>query len=329
MNEMVFIGEQGSPVTTSKIVAEVFGKRNYNVLRDIRDLQCSDKFRELNFELCHEIKQLEVGSTRTDYYVMTKDGFTFLVMGYTGAKAGEFKEKFINRFNEMERQLRQASEAFLVSPQEVLEMKNTIIGHQERIISQQERIIILMEERMSATASSSAAAIPAASATAPVRRRRHKEDAPAEDDQPHASQLTDYGNMSRFADEFFRNEANFEHPISRLELWHRYLLFLGLPPRRSTVSCMFGKLRHVLSEYCRTHRIAMNPDVIYSCQSDFVSGYKRCSAYETAYMGNKPVEPEHRFLVRGARTFYFFHEGYEPKSCGELRPATGKEGMMP
>ena len=32
-------------------------------------------------------------------YYITKDGFSFLVMGYTGAKAGEFKERFINEFN--------------------------------------------------------------------------------------------------------------------------------------------------------------------------------------------------------------------------------------
>lgn len=320
MNGMVFIGEQGSPVTTSKIVAEVFGKRNRDVLRDVRNLSCSTEFHERNFALMVEMRELpQGGAQKADYYVMTKDGFTFLVMGYTGAKAGEFKEKFINRFNEMEQQLRlqsaQPNGTFFIAPQEVLAMKNTIIDQQARIIQ-------LLDERITYIST-------ARQPTRPASRRRHKEDAPADDDQPQASFLTDYDNMSRFADEFFRNEDNFEHPISRLELWHRYLLFLNLPPKRSTVSCMFNKLRHVLNEYCRTHRIVANPDVIYSCQSDFVNGYKRCSAYETAYAGNEPANPERRFLVRGARTFYFFHEGFIPKSCGDLRPATGKEGLMP
>jgi phage antirepressor YoqD-like protein len=50
-----------------------------------------------------EMKELpQGGSTKAEYYVMTKDGFTFLVMGYTGEQAGQFKEDFINAFNKMD-----------------------------------------------------------------------------------------------------------------------------------------------------------------------------------------------------------------------------------
>lgn len=107
MNDIVFCSDNGQLVTTSWKVAEVFGKRNRDVLRDVRNLSCSKEFHERNFALCHEIKQLEVGSTKIDYFQMTKDGFTFLVMGYRGVKAAQFKEAYIEAFNKMEKVIKQ------------------------------------------------------------------------------------------------------------------------------------------------------------------------------------------------------------------------------
>ena len=111
--ELVFIGDHEQVLTNSKIVSEVFGKRNSDVLRDIRNLDCSKEFHERNFALCLESKQLSVGSTQAKYYTMTKDGFTFLVMGYTGAKAARFKEAYISAFNRMEKKLREKSQGQL------------------------------------------------------------------------------------------------------------------------------------------------------------------------------------------------------------------------
>lgn len=315
MEDLVFL-ENNQALTNTVLVADKFGKKHYHVMDAVKNLINSH---EKSGQFFVSVTYEDVSGKKNPMFVMNRDGFTLLVMGFTGKRALQFKMDYIEAFNKMEQQLRlqsaQPNGTFFIAPQEVLDMKNTIINQQARIIQLlDERIIYMSTGRQPSR---------------PATRRRHKEGAPADDDQPQASFLTDYDNMSRFADEFFRNEDNFEHPISRLELWHRYLLFLNLTPKRSTVSCMFSKLRHVLNEYCRTHRIVVNPDVIYSCQSDFVNGYKRCSAYETAYEGNEPANPERRFLVRGARTFYFFHEGFIPKSCGDLRPATGKEGLMP
>lgn len=103
MTDLVLQNEQGQDITTSLIVAEVFGKRNSDVMRDIRNLSCSKDFHERNFALMVKMNKLpQGGAQKTEYYEMTKDGFSFLVMGYTGAKAGEFKEKFINEFNKRE-----------------------------------------------------------------------------------------------------------------------------------------------------------------------------------------------------------------------------------
>ena len=100
MLSLVITNEAGCDITTSVIVADVFGKNHADVLRDIRNLHCSDEFRKRNFAELFEIKELANNGKRKDlFYEMTKDGFSFLVMGYTGEKAGEFKERFINEFN--------------------------------------------------------------------------------------------------------------------------------------------------------------------------------------------------------------------------------------
>lgn len=90
-------------MTTSLIVAQVFGKEHKNVMRDIENLSCSSTFNRLNFE---RITYRDARNREQYAYEMTKDGFSFLVMGYTGDKAGEFKEKFIYEFNKREMMLK-------------------------------------------------------------------------------------------------------------------------------------------------------------------------------------------------------------------------------
>jgi Rha family phage regulatory protein len=92
------------PRTTSLKVAEVFGKLHKNVLRAIDNLDCSTEFRRLNFELCHKNSDLQNGKPQP-YHEMTKDGFMFLVMGFTGKQAARIKEAYIAAFNWMADQL--------------------------------------------------------------------------------------------------------------------------------------------------------------------------------------------------------------------------------
>ena len=90
-------------VVSSLDVAETFGKEHKNILRDIEELNCSEEFRKLNFEL----SKYSVENNKRNYpmYYMTRDGFTILVMGYTGEKAMRFKEAYIKQFNVMEKAL--------------------------------------------------------------------------------------------------------------------------------------------------------------------------------------------------------------------------------
>ncbi len=89
-------------VVSSLDVAETFGKDHKNILRDIRQLECSDEFRRLNFE---QSEYLNEQNHKQPMYYMTRDGFTILVMGYTGEKAMQFKEAYIKQFNAMEKTL--------------------------------------------------------------------------------------------------------------------------------------------------------------------------------------------------------------------------------
>ena len=100
--------QHGIALVDSLFVAEVFGKKHYNVLRDIARITesqsgLSEEFTELNFEFS---TYRDATGRKLPRYLMTRDGFTMLVMGYTGQKAMHFKELYIQRFNEMEQCVR-------------------------------------------------------------------------------------------------------------------------------------------------------------------------------------------------------------------------------
>jgi Rha family phage regulatory protein len=101
MNSIVTL-DKGKLTTSSKIISDVFGKVHRNVMRDVELLECSDQFRALNFEQSEYVT--ERGKTYKCFN-MTRDGFVFLCMGFTGKKAAEWKEKYISAFNEMEKGL--------------------------------------------------------------------------------------------------------------------------------------------------------------------------------------------------------------------------------
>ena len=92
-------------VTTSLQIADAFGRLHNEVLKSIRALECSELFRAGNFTLsCYTRKNGNVTKSYPMYY-LTRDGFTFLAMGFTGKIAARFKEAYINAFNEMEKKL--------------------------------------------------------------------------------------------------------------------------------------------------------------------------------------------------------------------------------
>ena len=107
-NYGMFCDNKDTARVDSRFVAEAFGKRHDNVLRDISKITApksglSDEFTALNFEVSH---YKDSTGRKLTSYLMTRDGFTMLVMGYTGKKAMKFKEEYIKRFNQMEQFIR-------------------------------------------------------------------------------------------------------------------------------------------------------------------------------------------------------------------------------
>ena len=95
--------QDGEVFTTSRQVAELFEKEHRNVLRAIRLLECDEEFTALNYELTDFIDKN--GDSRPEYLI-SKDGMVFLVMGFTGKKAAQFKLLYIRAFNWMAEKIR-------------------------------------------------------------------------------------------------------------------------------------------------------------------------------------------------------------------------------
>lgn len=152
MADLVFQNSNGNDVTTSLIVAQVFGKEHKNVVRDIENLSCSENFNRLNFE---RITYKDARNREQTAYEMTKDGFSFLVMGYTGTKAGEFKERFINEFNRREFLLKD-DDYILMRSQQILqkrlEASEEKIKQLESQAEQQQETIELQQKELTQSA---------------------------------------------------------------------------------------------------------------------------------------------------------------------------------
>ncbi|AMR34190.1 hypothetical protein A0256_23420 [Mucilaginibacter sp. PAMC 26640] len=142
MTNLVTI-QNNQTVTTSKLVAQAFDKQHYHVLRDIEALECSASFRESNFGFILSFSDLGHGRKREDKsYSITRDGFVFLAMGYTGKRAAEFKEAYIKAFNEMENTLRAVPEnkytiedLIIAQAQSIKELKSEVRSLSEAVYS--------------------------------------------------------------------------------------------------------------------------------------------------------------------------------------------------
>ncbi len=102
--------KDGVAVVSSRVVAQDFGKRHCDVLRDIENLidgvegtqNCVDLFIESQY-------QHQQNKQWYKEYLLTRDGFSLLVMGFTGKEALQWKLKYIEAFNKMEETIKQAA----------------------------------------------------------------------------------------------------------------------------------------------------------------------------------------------------------------------------
>lgn len=101
--ENIVEADDGGMFTTSLIVAQAFEKEHKDVLKAISNLECSEEFSRRNFAHTPYVHP-QNGQTYPAYR-LTRDGFAFLAMGFTGKRAAIWKEKFLEAFNAMERRL--------------------------------------------------------------------------------------------------------------------------------------------------------------------------------------------------------------------------------
>lgn len=99
MKELINIKNEEA-VTTSLLIAEAFGKQHKNILRKIDELVCLLK-NEQSKMFVKGIYKNEQNHNQPMYYI-NRDGFSLLVMGFTGKKALDWKLKYIEAFNQME-----------------------------------------------------------------------------------------------------------------------------------------------------------------------------------------------------------------------------------
>lgn len=115
----------GQVTTTSRQIAQHFGKRHGNVLRDIARIvdEVGPEFAQLNFES----SEFADGTGRKlPMYRITRDGFTLLAMGFTGKEATAWKVAYLRTFNKMESELLGRAEAapYSVAPHQALSAEN-------------------------------------------------------------------------------------------------------------------------------------------------------------------------------------------------------------
>lgn len=121
------LSENGQPVVSSRDIAEKFGKEHRNVIRDIE----AYKKDVLNFEQMFFETEIPDSYNRPQRaYLMNRDGFSLLAMGFTGSKALEWKLKYIEAFNKMEQELRNKP---LTMPEYLLAQAQMMVEQEKKI----------------------------------------------------------------------------------------------------------------------------------------------------------------------------------------------------
>lgn len=104
MNNLVIMKDQQA-VTDSLKVADAFNKKHKNVMQSIdnkiHSAENPAQFKKMFVEATYQ----DASGKSNRMYYMNRDGFTFIAMGFTGRKADDFKLKYIQAFNEMEKQI--------------------------------------------------------------------------------------------------------------------------------------------------------------------------------------------------------------------------------
>lgn len=139
MNELIKIEVvNGKPSVTSLQVAEAFGKEHFHVIRDIRAIIDADDdgFGASNFGVSSYLSEQ---NKEMPMFVMSKDGFVLLVMGYTGSEAMRMKKAYIARFNEMEESLRTRNDKPMLPKDYIAALRALADAEEEKKLALEQR----------------------------------------------------------------------------------------------------------------------------------------------------------------------------------------------
>lgn len=147
MSELVFKGANNQALTNSLLVAKEFGKSHDNVLKAVRNLIKEGLVKINDTPMFEEVTyKNEQNGQSYPMYVMNRDGFTLLAMGFTGKKATQFKIAYIEAFNKMEEEIKKSAKP--MSQLEILQMSvNQLVEQEKRITNVEKRLDDMETER--------------------------------------------------------------------------------------------------------------------------------------------------------------------------------------
>ena len=132
MNDLVFKGQNDQVVTTSLKVAEVFEKEHKHVLDAVRRLMRSAENSAV-IQMFQESAYLDEQGKERPMFIMNRDGFTLLAMGFNGKKALEFKIAYIDAFNKMEAELKSQQAKQLTAAESLLQSVQLLVAHERQL----------------------------------------------------------------------------------------------------------------------------------------------------------------------------------------------------
>lgn len=136
MKELVFKGKSNQVLTNSLLVAEKFGKNHKHILDAIRELISSAE-KSAVLKMFVPSTYIASNNKENPMFIMNRDGFTLLAMGFTGEKALQFKLEYINAFNKMEEAIKNGGFNVPKSFREAL----LLAAEQQEVIENQQKQI--------------------------------------------------------------------------------------------------------------------------------------------------------------------------------------------
>ena len=148
MDEIVYKGENNQAITSSLLVAEVFEKQHDNVLKAIRKILQEGIVKNDETPMFEETTCInEQNKQSYPVFLMNRDGFTLLAMGFTGKKAMQFKLEYIKAFNKMEAIIKEQTKP-KSQAEMLLEQCKLMVEQEHRLQKVEQRLDKMDEERI-------------------------------------------------------------------------------------------------------------------------------------------------------------------------------------